>query len=75
MSETKKDDAKETQLVMIRELLLKSSHSAEFLVRDLRGLAHYSNQLNDRSMNVLTRQLVEQVCKISTILSELQPAQ
>ena len=77
MADPNKDGAKEpqreTQALMIRELLLKSSHSAEFLVRDLRGLAHYSNQNDDRALNLLIRQLVEQACKISATLSELQP--
>ena len=68
-------DEKEKQLQgdIIKEILTKSTHSVDFLVSDLRDLAHHSNLLNDRALNLLTRQLIDQACKLSATLAELQP--
>ena len=71
----KEGESQDMQRLMISELLVKASHDCEFLNKDLRGLAHYSNQLQDRAMNLLIRQLVEKSCEIAEVLVELQLAE
>ena len=75
MAEKEGESQADMQRLMISELLVKASHDCEFLTRDLRGLAHYSNQLQDRAMNLLIRRLVEQSCKIGEVIAELQLAE